>query len=139
MEPVDYVKPTLLDRPPPAKGTPLLFVETLRQTITDSATTDAQNVHLTIGDILSTKVDATSLGLPNQETTVLQAIIIAMAQKAMQGSPNAAKQLMEWHLHGVAAPSTQAAPTTANTQVNIYNDLDHATKQMLASIGITPP
>jgi len=92
----------------------------------------SHHVQGSIQEILDAHVDAAPLGHTGP-ISMMQAMILALAQRATEGHLPAAKLLLEWYAHGVAAP-TGGLPSN---QTNIQNNftIDPVTAQMLRGIG----
>jgi hypothetical protein len=89
-------------------------------------------VQSNIQEILDAHVDATPLGTTTP-ISVMQAMILALAQKAVAGDINASKLLLEWYSYGVTQPTGAPAANQTNIQNNFA--IDPVTAQMLRGLG----
>lgn len=90
------------------------------------------HVQKNIQEVLDAHVDAAPLGHQGA-LTMMQAMILALAQKAVAGNLPAAKLLMEWYAHGVATPVGGLPSNQTNIQNNF--SIDPVTAQMLRGLG----
>ena len=130
---VDYVKPTAYYNANQSKA--LRLTTSLHNAISDQALPMQNLVHDEILNILNTKVAPHNDLGTDEELTVLQALILSLAQKGMQGSMAASKLLLEWYSHGITLPSNITPASTSTTNIQI-NNIDPVTRKMLQSIGV---